>query len=290
MDERILKLIGGSQFERDLYEGAFRNLEDRGNKLRFNNFAYAMRELAGHTLERLAPDSEVMKCIWWKKKSKGVMHQVTRVERAVYATQGGLSNFYIEKRLGLDFAQSHASLRDAVKQLSDYTHIKPAVFGMGDEEIERLALGTTEAVAGLMASIQMCRSAIANRLADAITEVAIQQVLGESLDVVDGLASHYFVEEVYVDSYEVSGITAEAVHFQAKGSIEVTLQWGSNSDVRKGDGLEVDESFGFTCELTCETRSPDFETLEYVEDSVIVDVGDWRKVPDEWEDQPEIPD
>jgi len=48
---------------------------------------------------------------------------------------------------------------------------------MGDEETDRLAAETTEAVAGLMASIQECRAAVADRLSDAITDAAIQQVL-----------------------------------------------------------------------------------------------------------------
>ena len=248
-----------------------------------------MRELAGHTLARLAPDSEVQKCAWWNAKARGEVHQVTRIERAVYATQGGLSNFYVRKRLGLDFAESHLELRDAIKRLSDYTHIKPEVFGMGNEEIDRLAAETTEAVAGLMASIQKCRAAVAERLSDAISDAAIQQVLGESLDAIDELATHYFVEEVYVDSHQVTGITAEAVHFRASGTIGVTLQWGSNSDVRNGDGLEMGESFGFTCELTCETPNPDPDTLEYVENSLMVDTGDWQTRPDEWEDHPDAP-
>ena len=53
MDGRILQLIGDAQFERELYEAAILNLEDRRNKLRFHNFAFALRELVGHTLKRL---------------------------------------------------------------------------------------------------------------------------------------------------------------------------------------------------------------------------------------------
>lgn len=288
MDERILGLIGSTQFELELYEAALTNLEHPG-KLRFNNFAYAMRELAGHTLVRLAPDSEVMQCVWWKKKPEGEVHQVTRIERAVYATQGGLSNFYVTKRLGLDFAQRHTELRDAIKRLSDYTHVTPEVMGMSDEEIDRLVFETTEAVAGLMVCIQECRSAVADKLGDAITDAAIEQVLGESLDAVDELASHYYLEDIDVASHEVTKITADAVHFEARGSIGVTLQWGSNSDVRNGDGLEMPDSFSFTCELTCATPNPEPETLELEENSLLVDTGDWRTQPDEWEGHPDAP-
>lgn len=282
MDERILQLLGDSRFERDLYEAAMFNLEDRRNKLRFHNFAFAMRELVGHTLARLAPDEEVKKCIWWKKKPRDVVHQVTRMERCVYAAQGGLSNHYVTKRLGLDFNQEHENLRDAVVRLNGYVHITPEVFRLEDDDIQRLAEETIEAVAGLMACILECRSAVADCLSDAINDAAVNQVVSESLDAVDELATHYFLEEVYVDSHEVSHITSAAVHFKVSGSVGVTLQWGSNSDLRKGDGAEMDQSFDFTCELTCATPNPDPEALEFVENSVMVDTGDWYDQDDEW--------
>ncbi|MEQ4311738.1 hypothetical protein ABNM01_02390 [Pseudomonas syringae] len=284
MDDRILQLIDDSRFERSLYEAAVFNLEDRRNKLRFHNFAFAMRELAGHTLARLAPDEDVKRCIWWKKKPKGTVPQVTRIERCVYATQGGLSNHYVVKKLGLDFSRDYETLRDAVIRLSEYVHITPEVFELSDEDIDRLAQETVDAVGRLMGCIDECRKAIADRLSESITDAAIQQVLGESLDAVDELATHYYVEDVEVDSHDVTGITADAVHIRASGSIGVTLQWGSNSDLRNGDGAEMDQSFGFTCELTCATPNPDPDTLEYVENSVMVDTGDWHSGADDWDD------
>lgn len=66
MDENITELISKDQFELDLYEAAVHNLSDLSNKLRFNNFAYAMRELSRHVLHRLAPSEGVLKCSWYK--------------------------------------------------------------------------------------------------------------------------------------------------------------------------------------------------------------------------------
>lgn len=282
MDERILQLLGDSRFERDLYEAAMFNLEDHRNILRYHNFAFAMRELVGHTLARLAPDEDVQKCIWWKKKAKGVVPQVTRIERCVYATQGGLSNHYVKNRLELDFSREHEKLRDAVIRLNGYVHITPEVFQLEEEDVERHAEETIEAVAGLMACILECRAAVADRLSDAISDAAVNQVVSESLDAVDELATHYFLEEVYVDSHEVSHITSKSVHFKVSGTVGVTLQWGSNSDLRNGDGAEMDQSFDFTCELTCETPNPDPVALEFVENSVMVDTSDWYDRDEEW--------
>jgi len=281
MDERILQLIGDVQFERELYQAAILNLEDRSNKLRFHNFAFAMRELVGHTLNRLSPDAEVKKCIWWKPKAKGFVPQVTRVERCVYATQGGLSNHYVQTKLHLDFAQEFIELRDAVVRLSEYVHITPDVFQLKDDDIERLSLETIEAVAVLMACIQECRAAVGDSLSSAISDATVQQIVGESLDAVDELATHYSLEQIYVDSHEVTCITSKTVHIRVSGSLGVTLQWGSNSDLKRGDGAEMEESFEYTCELTCEAANPDPEALELVEDSLMVDTGDWHDHEDE---------
>lgn len=284
MDERILQLIGDAQFERCLYEAAMFNLEDRRNRLRFHNFAFAMRELVGHTLKRLAPDAEVKKCIWWQQKAEGVVPEVTRVERCVYATQGGLSNHYVRTKLRLDFAEEFEELRDAVVRLNGYVHITPEVFLLEEDDIERLAAETIEAVAGLMACIQECKAAVGDRLSHAINDATVQQIVGESLDAVDELATHYSLEEIYVDSHEVTSITSETVYIRVSGSIGVTLQWGSNSDLRRGDGAELDESFDYTCELKCEAANPNPEALEFVEDSLMVDTGDWHDQEEHWID------
>ena len=52
--------------------------------------------------------------------------------------------------------------------------------------------------------------------------------------VVDELATHYSVDELYVDSVIVSAIGADKITYRVAGSVEVTLQWGSNSDLRRG--------------------------------------------------------
>lgn len=53
-------------FEQDLFKAAIANVDDANNKLRLNNFAYAMRELIRTVLERLAPDDEVVNAPWFE--------------------------------------------------------------------------------------------------------------------------------------------------------------------------------------------------------------------------------
>jgi hypothetical protein len=152
----------------------------------------------------------------------------------VYATQGGLSNHYVQTKLQLDFAQKFNELRDAVVRLNEYVHITPDVFQLEDDDIDHLSLETIEAVAVLMSCIQECRAAVGDRLSSAISDATVHQIVGESLDAVDELATHYSLEQIYVDSHEVTIITSETVHIRVSGSLGVTLQWGSNSDLKRG--------------------------------------------------------
>jgi len=289
MNEKIAEWIGDNAFELDLYAAAVRNLADKENKLRFNNFAYAIRELSRHILYRLAPDSEVLQCGWYKNITNRA-DGISRVQRAIYATQGGLLDDYVRNTLHLNPTAAHKALQTAIDGLSRYTHIELDVFDLAPGEVERLARETTEAVAGLADTIKDCRNNIIDGLEDAIQDGAIQEILGDSLPSVEDLATHYSLEDVYVDSSVITDITHNTIHFLVTGSISVTLQWGSNSDLRNGDGAELAEDFNFTCLLTCPTAAPEPEQLEFVEDSLIVDTGAWRDDPrDEESDSIDLP-
>lgn len=280
MDKNITDLIRKDKFELDLYEAAVHNLADPNSKLRFNNFAYAMRELSRHALHRLAPSERVLKCSWYKNLTQDA-NGITRMQRAIYATQGGLSDKFVRDTLNVDPSDAHKSLRDAIDRLSRYTHVEKEVFDLSADTVDKLASEITNAFSGFAAVIRDCRSLIIEGLEEAIHESTVNEVLSDSLLAVDEIATHFSLEEVYVDSAEVTDITHDTIHLLARGNLGVTLQWGSNSDIRRGEGAELDESFPFTCELTC-TVSDDLssEDLEVLEDSLMVDTREWYGADD----------
>lgn len=63
------------------------------------------------------------------------------------------------------------------------------------------------------------------------------------------------------------------IQFIAYGSVGVQLQWGSNSDVRRGDGAVIQNSYPLTCKFISQVDSP--EELEVVENSLCVDTSSW---------------
>lgn len=89
-----------SGFEAALFDAALRNLDDRQNSLRFNDFAYSVRETVRHALKRLAPDREVQRSQWYRNETER-QKGGTRRQRAHSAVQGGLSDDYLKNSLDL---------------------------------------------------------------------------------------------------------------------------------------------------------------------------------------------
>jgi predicted pPIWI-associating nuclease len=262
-------------FERNLFVAAQKNLADKSNPLRFNNYSNAMRELTRHVLHRLAPDDYVISCPWYKNetdKEKGI----TRKQRAYYAVQGGLENSYVEKTLGLEVEDIHSRLVKAINSLSKFTHIEAKVFDLPESDIEALVNETTESVYGFLTTIRDCQKMIIDSLWEHIDSAVIDEALRETIISIDELATHHFIDEVYTDKVEIYEINHESIEFRVYGSIGCELQWGSNSDLRRGDGAVLPQSYPFVCELISPVYAP--EEVESIEDSLVVDTSSWSDV------------
>ena len=119
-----------------------------------------------------------------------------------------------------------------------------------------------------------CREAVLTPITEALDAAAIDALMKETLQDVDELASHYSLDDIYVEDIAVRRIEADSITYRVTGSVEVTLQWGSNSDVRRGDGAELDQSFPFWCEL--ELPLGDLWDIDLAETTYGVDTSEWR--------------
>ena len=107
-----------TDFEKDLLEAALKNLNDTGNKLRLDNFAYAAREFTRHYLKRLAPDSEVLNAPWFRPNDPEKPKAITLDQRIRYAIQGYLSDDFRENVLKVDLDEVSKNLKKST--LSDF--------------------------------------------------------------------------------------------------------------------------------------------------------------------------
>lgn len=123
-------------------------------------------------------------------------------------------------------------------------------------------------------ALHECREAVLKPIAEALDGAAIDALLSETILNVDELATHHSVDEIYVDNISVQTIGADSITYRVTGSLGVTLQWGSNSDIRRGDGAEAEQSFPFQCEFVIPLDDPwdlDLASLSYE-----VDTSKWR--------------
>jgi len=73
-------------FDIKVLDAAFRNLDDTTNPIRFNNFAYVLRELVNRVIDRLAPNKEVIAAKWWKPSPEDkIANKANRRQQIRYA-------------------------------------------------------------------------------------------------------------------------------------------------------------------------------------------------------------
>ncbi len=86
--EKYLK----TDFEKSLFGASLNYIKNRQeDPLRFNSFAYSMRELLRHLLDRFAPKENVKKCDQWFSQDPNAREgDVTRKQRLQYSIFGGL--------------------------------------------------------------------------------------------------------------------------------------------------------------------------------------------------------
>lgn len=249
-----LKDLANDQFMGDALESAAKVLGDETNPLRLNLFAAAIRMLFEHVMGALAPDNEVEACDWYKPES-GQTKPVRR-QRIQYWLQGGLSDEFLLSELNIDPSPLRDRLLRAFNNLSKHVH------GRSTTVIQSIAEQNAEAEAGIAAvralleAYHECRAALIEPLVQSLDDAAVDALISETILSVDELASHHSVDEVCCEHTEVMSIGAHFIHYKASGTVSVTLQWGSNSDMARGDGAELEEGFPFDCEFEVPIDDP----------------------------------
>lgn len=237
-------------FEKALAESAFSQLQDKGNKLRLNNFAYSIRELSRHILYRLAPDNQVKSTCWFKPNDPTNPDVITRSQRMKYAIQQGLSDKYLSVALGLDFDDEINAFKSSIDTLSKYTHVNEKTFDCAESEVNKIRNEVTEAFIDFARGIKDCRIGIVDALEDSINEELVKKSFGEVLNDIDWLATHYEIDDYSITSIKLKDFTHDFCEFEVDGTVTARLQYGSDGDMKRDDGYETWEGFPFVAQLS----------------------------------------
>jgi hypothetical protein len=230
--------------------------------LRGNFFAAGMREVISMTLHFNAPDEHVVATPGFKFEKD--LTRPTQAQRFDYWARAGLDPTFVADNLEVDLKKPVEAGKAALKELSQRVHFREGT-RVGDEAaVLELVWFSLEGLGAVIAAAEETRLAITEALAEEINDEALNTFIMDTIDAVDELATHHSIEGVYVNDVSVIQQAPDRLRFEVQGTLSVGLQWGSNSDVRRGDGAELDEHFKFELSFTAAPLTPtEFEDATY---------------------------
>lgn len=246
-----------TDFEKELLDAAVKNLGDGGNKLRLNNFAYAARELTRHFLKRLAPDKEVLGAPWFKVENEARPEEPTRAQRIKYAIQGYLSDEFLKNELGVDLTEVSKNLIKSIRDLSKYTHVEPSTFDVNINTVTDVSYNIMEDTLRFFMTIEEAKIQVQKAVDACVDEEMLSQFYIETHSEIDMLATHHEVLGYLVTSITQLAKDDETITMQADGVVNVRLQYGSDGDMRRGDGYETEMKLPFTSKFTANYKNQD---------------------------------
>lgn len=251
---RGLKHLAPDEFSKNLLDSAAGVIGDHGNFLRLNYFSVAVRVFFEHIMGTLSPDAEVSTCPWFQLEKE--QDKPTRSQRVKYWLQGGLSDEFLVDELGLNPEPLRKRLMQAFNRLSKHVHVRENTVVLDPTLQSAEIVRAVSAVEELLLSYHDCRNELLEPLIETLDEEAVDALMSETIGEIDELASHHYLEEICTEDTRVLDIGARFVKYQASGTVSVLLQYGSNSDVRRGDGAEMNTSFPFAVEFEVPVEEP----------------------------------
>ncbi|MCO5071509.1 MAG: hypothetical protein M9944_09925 [Rhizobiaceae bacterium] len=253
------------EFMGKVLEGAF-DVGSGKNPIRGNLCAAALRELVSHILHAMAPDEKVTKCQWYSRQPD--TSGPTRRQRATFIMQGGLSVEFVASELHLIHDETSKPLVEAMNELNKSTHVREETILDDDEKIRQLVHDTLGGVLALFDAATYCQDKVYRELEREIDDAVFDKFLMETIQELDELSTHTTFEGHESDEIKVVHIDEEVVKFVVSGLVYVELQYGSSSDLRKGEGAVLRGCYPYTATLCSKVRSPE----EVIRDSVKVKV------------------
>jgi len=279
-----IKRLLTTKFETELFDASIASLNEKGNKLRYNNFAYSIRELSRHFLYQLAPELNVKNCSWFKEETEN--GKPTRTQRIKYAIHGGITNELLEQ-WGFDIEELTAivrSIKATIESLSKYTHINPDVFDLSEKDVEKYSKEVLSSFEKFVITIDNYRKQLKTFLDGHIEEHMISSVVSNFFENVDCLAPHHSFNDCEISDYHISEISDQEIVVDVFGNLHVTLEYGSRQERREGDGLDLEQSFPFETKIRYEI-SEDFPSERYEIDDYDADTSEWYGDEDYIEDE-----
>lgn len=258
-----------TDFKKSVFDAALRSFEQSENPLRLNNLATGLRELIRLVLRDLAPDAHIKACSWYTREvDKHGNEIITRPQRLHYAVHAGLPIDFVQDTLHVDITKTIKDFSVLNGKFSKFTHIEEATFGIGDSEAELFAEEALEVFGSLYETIEECRESTYRAMEQYAKDAVEDELFSSVISELDQLATHYTVSQVNMEDLELM-MDSGKIRLVIDGTVDCDFQYGSSSDVARGDGAESSGGYPFTCKYEANIATP--ADLVLVFDSLKID-------------------
>lgn len=271
LEQRLsAKLKDRSAHLQQILQGALDSYRDAKNPLRFTNSANGLRELMREFLALTAPDADLKKASWFVPDETSDTG-VTRAHRLRYAIYGALPKESYSSKFVAEADKIGKELLGLIGKLSKYTHVTAEILDKQEADAAPILAGVLQRFLQLIEAVRTGRDLVMDGLTVEIQERLDYLFREYTFDELDTLSTHTrpdFPENIEV---KIERFDNEWIYFTGTGIINVDLQYGSDGDVDRGDGLECSDAYPFKFAGKAPTSDP--EKIEIDGRSVDVDTS-----------------
>ncbi|HEY8224870.1 MAG TPA: hypothetical protein VIG25_06300 [Pyrinomonadaceae bacterium] len=254
--------------------GALRSMRATRNPLRFANAANALRELFREMLETLAPDECVIDCHWFVSDPTS-KNGVTRKHRILYSIHGYVGIALFPKKFVHETENLAKRMLHQIDKLQKLTHITEKSLSIPASESKIVFDSVIRSYLQLLTTIKTGKEVSRGRLAEILSQKlddVFNEEIFENLNLLSGHTSPQYTEQVFVT--DIDDTDKDVISFSGSGSILCELQYGSDGDVRRGDGLRTEDSYPFVFSGHASTN---LKTVEVDPDSISIDTSSFYR-------------
>lgn len=255
-----------TDFEHKLFIASLRNYASHGNPLRFHNFAFSMRELVLHVINRKAPPGNVVKASWYQRESED--HPVTRRQQIKYIAQTNLSDAYLGNDVIEDMNEYSKEFLAEFRFFNRYTHITEKYFETCPQTFFENVKLVVKIANDSLRSIYGIEQLIADALTDKVRDSVIRTAINSIPDNLSILANHVYVDFTEVEEIELTGKDDTFLYVTARGTIHVVQEYGPKDDLCE---MNVDYPFSLAMKSCLE----DPERFEVIGEELDIDTSSW---------------
>lgn len=255
----------------DFYNSAIECYEKSDSPLKINNFACNIRELLREKMSLVAPDNTVVNCTWCKgQKYLDNESKPTRRARIRYYLLSNMPDSTVEEIFKEKIEEIENDYSSQIKQLSIYTHVTKEVFYKTQDECDLKFSEILNLLSDIIGLIETSKKMTTNEIENFLYEDISNHIYNDSIDPeLDLLSNHTYVEGISDLNFSISAIDENYIYIEGTATLDTCLQYGSYSEMRRGDGASFDMSFDL--DFSVQINIINFDDKEYHYDTVNTD-------------------